>query len=187
MSFTFIMHSTESLRAFVGLLAGKATVQADTVLKHVGLALREPATYLTEFADDLSERGIDELTPDIAANLPQTALVHELEKASLVGEVDWKADAEDIVWNVNNVLEQQGRPQLEGDDLEITDEDEVESCLRYVGSVLRARHLTLIYLLDLDSDSYPLSIVAAADMPRFTQLAHELSVRFEVYDGAVQA
>jgi len=166
----------DSLTAFVQLFTLADGEASQRITTRLALVLRDPAAYQEQFAEELAERDIVAALP--AQELRDVALIDALLSEDLLWEADWQDPAADTAEGLSDILVQQqreGRLRLannrsaSGPDL-----------LDAVQEVLEPLTLALV-LLTLDSDSYPLSVVADAQAEDARRLAQELGFTLTVY------
>lgn len=170
--------SPESLSRFVQLFTLNDAEATQRVSERLALALRDPAAYQEQFAEELEERGIVAALP--VHELRDLALLDALLSEELLWESDWKDPAADLVYGINETLTQQRRDvrlaePASGRAIVIGPEalDIVQDLAEPVGLAL--------VLFTLDSDSYALSVVAEAQAEEARQLARELGFGVTVY------
>ena len=147
------------------------------VSERLKLVLRDPTTYQAQFAEELAERGIEAALPE--QELRDLALIDALLSQDLLWESDWQEKAGEIADGLNEVLMQQKRTPLRPAELLGRREPGPEQ-LDTVQDALEPLGMALV-LLTLDSDSYPLSVVADAQAEQARQLAKELGFGITVY------
>ncbi len=104
------------------------------------------------------------------------ALVDALWSEDLLWEADWQDPATEVAAGLQEIIEQQKRPQKLAVSSTATGPDMLDS----VQDALEPLGLALV-LLTLDSDSYPLSVVADAQAEELRGLARELGFTLTVY------
>jgi len=153
-------------------------VPAARVAERLTLALREPAAYQNQFADELAERGIKAPLPD--QELRDLALLDALLAEDVAWEADWQDTAADMAEGLNEVLTRQGQVmRLRPNVLPKTGAAGPEQ-LDAVQAALEPLGLALV-LFALDSDSFPLGVVAEAEAERLRGSARELGFGLTVY------
>ena len=168
----------DTLSSFVQLFTLTDVDATQRVSERLTLALRDPAAYQTQFAEELEERGIMAAPP--AQELRDLALIDALLSQDLLWESDWQEKAGEIAEGLNEVLMQQKRtPLLRPAALQGRREPGPEQ-LDTVQDALETLGLALV-LFTLDSDSYPLSVVADAQADEARRLAKELRFGVTVY------
>ena len=168
--------NTDSLNQFVQLFTLADTAAAQRITARLALVLTDPAAYQEQFADELAERGMVAALP--AQELRDVALIDALLSEDLLWESDWQDPATDTAEGLNDILTQQGRPErLRLAASRITSGPEL---LDAVQDGLEPLGLALV-LLTLDSDAYPLSLVADAQAEEARNLAKELGFELAVY------
>ena len=143
----------------------------ETLKKEVLLAVDKPSEFVNQFRQPLLERGIEEPIDQ----LPWLALVHGLSHRNLLYELDWKESPEEVVGVALTLLENHGNYQEISSSLNniepFIDED-IEEFLPQLNRKLESFKVQLIWL-DIDSDSYPLTIIPLPDLDAAKQLARE--------------
>ena len=133
------------------------------VIQQVELAIDKPKKYLGDHADRFSERGIN-FADKKAANefdvdeLLLLAMVDELEEHGYVFELDWKCELSDFLWG----LEQIKNYNFIADVIPTVsfDEDEdIEIWGKDLNTALGGK--AYVCYINIDSDSFPLTIVTA--------------------------
>ena len=165
---------TQFVRLFT-LADGAATQRINERLE---LALRDPVAYQAQFSEELEERGIVAELPK--QELRDLALIDALLSEDLAWESDEKDTAPDIAEGLNEILTQQKR----GLSLKLTSlisrREPGPEQLDTVQDALEALGLALV-LFTLDSDSYPLGMVADAQAEDARRWAKELGFGVTVY------
>lgn len=164
------------LTQFIQLFTLADVAATQRLGERLACVLRDPAAYQAQYAEELAER-------DIAAELPaqelrDVALIDALLSEDLLWESDWQDPAADTAEGLNDILAQQKRAgqlrlanarSASGPDLL----DAAQDALEPLGLAL--------VLLALDSDSYPLSVVADEQAEETRRLAQELGFTLTVY------
>ena len=140
--------------------------------------LRAPAAYQKQFAEELEERGIVAALP--AQELRDLALIDALLSEDLLWESDYQEKASEMAEGLNEVLTQQKREQRLRPAALLSRREPGPEQLDTVQNALEALGLALV-LFTMDSDSYPLSVVADAQAEEARQLAQELGFGATVY------
>lgn len=167
----------DSLSAFIRLFTLANQAAAEQIHARLALVLANPDAYENEYAEELLERGIDAGLP--RQELRDVALIDALLSEELLWEADWKEPALEIAEGLNETLVLQQRPALDSIALG-TRAGSGPDALDAVQEALETLGLALV-LFTLDSDSYPLSVVADADAEVARQLAAELGFKLAVY------
>ena len=150
----------------------------ERVRERLALVLHDPGAYQAQFAEELAERGIETALPP--QELRDMALIDALLSEDLAWESDWKDPAADIAEGLNEVLAQQKR----GVRLQLAavarlsqpgpeQLDTVQDALEQLGLAL--------VLFTLDSDSFPLGVVADAQAEDVRNQAQALGFELMVY------
>ncbi|WP_151085678.1 DUF6630 family protein [Hymenobacter baengnokdamensis] len=143
--------------------------------QRLALALRDPAAYQATFAEELAERGMEAALP--AQELRDVALIDALLSEDLLWESDYQDPAADTAEGLNDILERQGRQER----LRVAGRGAGgPEALDALQDALEPLSLALV-LLTLDSDAYPLSVVADAQAEETRRLAKELGFTLTVY------
>ncbi|MBD2766540.1 hypothetical protein IC235_01380 [Hymenobacter sp. BT664] len=167
------------LKEFVQFFTLTDAAATERISERLRLGLRDPAAYQEQFAEELGERGIvAELPPQ---ELRDIALIDALLAEDLAWESDWKDTAADMAEGLNEILSCQNRPHpLRPSALGRGRGEPGPEQLDTVQDALEAQGLALV-LFTLDSDSYPLSIVADEQAENLRQSARELGFGVTVY------
>ena len=167
-----------AISPFVQLFTLNDAVAAQRVTERLALVLRDPAAYQAWYAEELEERGIVAELP--AQELRDLALIDALLSEDLAWESDEQDIAPGIAEGLNEILARQQRGlSLKLASL-ISRREPGPEQLDTVQDALEAVGLALV-LFTLDSDSYPLSVVADAQAEQARQLAKELGFGVTVY------
>lgn len=165
----------DSLSAFVRLFTLGDMAAAGRVEVRLALALRDQAAYQEQYAEELAERGMEggELP---AQEVRDVALIDALLSEDLLWESDYQDPAAETAEGLNDILEQQRRPER----LRLTAAAKGPEALDALQEALEPLGLALV-LLTLDSDAYPLSVVAEVQAEDARRLAQELGFGATVY------
>ena len=145
--------------------------QDASLIAEITLAYQRPLEYLNKFSTELQTRGIS----STVNSLPWLALVDGLFRRGLLHELDWKDDPEEVVGvcsllsgkhhcyeKVNQALSSV-EPLLN---------DDIEEFLPVVNQTLKSADVQLVWL-DIDSDSYPLALLALEKLKEAKILASQ--------------
>lgn len=165
----------DSLTAFIQLFSLADAAATQRIEARLALALRDPAAYQAQYAEELAERGMEggELP---AQELRDVALIDALLSEDLLWESDYQDPTAETAEGLNDILEQQQRPER----LRLTAAGKGPEALDALQEALEPLGLALV-LLTLDSDAYPLSVVAEAQAEDARRLAQELGFGVTVY------
>ncbi|MFD1871735.1 DUF6630 family protein [Hymenobacter bucti] len=165
----------DSLNAFIRFFSLADAAATQRMEARLALALRDPSAYQMQYAEELGERGMDgsELP---AQELRDVALIDALLSEDLLWESDYQDPAAETAEGLNDILEQQQRPER----LRLTAAGKGPEALDALQEALEPLGLALV-LLTLDSDAYPLSVVAEAQAEDARKLAQELGFGVTVY------
>ena len=169
----------DTLSSFVQLFTLTDTDATQRVSERLTLALRDPIAYQEQdlYADELEQRDIVTELP--AQELRDIALIDALLSEGLAWESSMREPSEMLVEGLNEVLTIQKRPEV-NESAFIGRRNTGPEVLDYLQDALEAQGLALV-LFTLDSDSYPLSVVADAQAEQARQLAKELGFGVTVY------
>ena len=169
----------DTLSSFVQLFTLTDTDATQRVSERLTLALRDPIAYREQdlYADELEQRDIVTELP--AQELRDIALIDALLSEGLAWESSMQEPSEMLVEGLNEVLTIQKRAQV-NESAFIGRRNTGPEVLDYLQDALEAQGLALV-LFTLDSDSYPLSVVADAQAEQARQLAKELGFGVTVY------
>lgn len=141
----------------------------DSMLTEVRLAVNSPKDYVNKFSKQLKERGIKKPTD----NLAWIALVESLNSRNLLQELDWKDDAEELIEVTLSLTERQKNyKSIQNTLLKVNAllGDDIEEFLPILNKSLEKEGIQLIWL-DIDSDSYPLTIIDLKNVKKAKELA----------------
>lgn len=165
----------DSLTAFVQLFTLADADATQRVTARLALALRDPAAYQAQYAEELAERGMDGGALP-AQEVRDVALIDALLSEDLLWESDYQDPATETAEGLNDILERQQRPER----LRLASAGKGPEGLDALQEALEPLGLALV-LLTLDSDAYPLSVVAEAQAEAARRLAQELGFGVTVY------
>ena len=168
------MFFNNALADFIRLFTLTDDTPTQRLTERLALVLRDPTAYQAQHAEELAERGIEAALPP--QELRDVALADALWSEDLLWEADWQDPATEVTAGLQEIIEQQKRPQKLAVSSTATGPDMLDS----VQDALEPLGLALV-LLTLDSDSYPLSVVADAQAEELRGLARELGFTLTVY------
>jgi hypothetical protein len=139
-----------------------------SLVQEVREAVEHPRDYVQRYAERLSNRGIDKPM----AALPWIALADGLQARDRLREVDWKDNAEEVAWNLDQLSALKPPRAERWTWLEAPPWDKAipEQSLPAIGKRLRQEGLALV-TLDIDSDSYLLMVLAPERVDEARRLA----------------
>ena len=167
-----------SLITFARIFTLTDAAATERLTERLALVLRDPASYQAQYEEELAERGIEAALPP--QELRDVALIDALLSEELLWEIDWKDDLTEMVPCLNELLTRQQRTE------QLTEPGLARSratgpeALDIMQELLEPVGLALV-LLTLDSDSYPLSVVAEDQAEDARRLAQELGFQLAVY------
>ncbi|MBF9236866.1 hypothetical protein I2I05_05610 [Hymenobacter sp. BT683] len=167
-----------ALNQFVQIFTLEDQAAAQRVSERLALVLSNPENYLGAYEEELAERGILSALPP--QELRDIALIDALLMEDLAWESDWVDTAPAIAEGLNDILARQNRTQTLLPNTLIGRREPGPEQLDTVQDALEKIGLALV-LFTLDSDSYPLGIVAEADVEQVRSLAKELGFELVVY------
>ncbi|RZL13422.1 MAG: hypothetical protein EOO62_08175 [Hymenobacter sp.] len=167
------MHSS-SLAQFIQLFTLTDTAATERLTERLAIALRDPAAYQTQYAEELAERGMEGVLP--VQELRDVALIDALLSEDLLWESDYQDPATETAEGLNDILEHQQRPER----LKVSAASKGPEGLDSLQEALEPLGLALV-LLTLDSDAYPLSLVVETQAEEARRLAQELGFGVTVY------
>jgi hypothetical protein len=168
----------EILTQFIEAFTLTDAAATERVSQRLELVLRDPAAYQTQFTEELSERGIEDILP--AQELRDVSLIDALLSEDLLWESDWQDNATDTAEGLNDILAQQNRPQKLSASALTGNRKAGPEMLDAIQDALEPLGLALV-LFTLDSDSFPLSVVAEEHTEKVRRLAQELGFTLTVY------
>jgi hypothetical protein len=167
-----------SLIQFVQLFTLVNTEATQHVSERLALVLRDPAAYAEQFAEELEERDITVVIPE--QELRDVALIDALLSEDLLWEADVNDPFTDLIYGINETLAAQGRSErlkeLPVTHRPVTGPDALDA----LQDALEPLGLALV-LFRLDSDAYPLSVLANEQAEEARQLAQELNFGLDIY------
>ncbi len=166
------------LSQFIQYFTRANTAAAERVSARLALVLRDPAAYQAQFAQELAERGMAGALP--AQELRDVALLDALLSEDLAWESDEQDAPVELVGALNDILAQQGQgvalPAGALAGRRGTGPEQLDA----VQDALEALDLALV-LFTLDSDVFPLGVVADAQAEAVRRHAQELGFGLVVY------
>jgi hypothetical protein len=164
----------DKLTQFIQLFTLADGYATQRIATRLALVLRDPSAYQTQHAEELAERGIETALP--VQELRDVALIDALLSEDLLWESEYQDPAAETAEGLNDILERQQRPER----LRLTAVGKGPEALDALQEALEPLGLALV-LLTLDSDAYPLSVVAETQAEAARQLAKELGFGVTVY------
>ncbi|TDN37546.1 hypothetical protein E4631_01360 [Hymenobacter sp. UV11] len=168
--------NTTDLSRLIELFTPADTAASQRISERLTLVLRDPAAYQAQYAEELAERSMEGALPP--QEVRDVALIDALLSEDLLWEADAQDPLADTAEGLNDILEQQKRPER----LRLATGRGAggPEQLDALQDALEAQGLALV-LLTLDSDAYPLSVVADAQAEELRGLAQELGFGVTVY------
>ena len=168
-----------ALHQFIQLFTIENQTAIQRVSERLTLVLRDPRAYQEQdlYADELEQRDIVTELP--AQELRDIALIDALLSEGLAWESSMREPSEMLVEGLNEVLTIRKRPEV-NESAFTGRRNTGPEVLDYLQDALEPLGLALV-LFTLDSDSYPLSVVADAQAEEARQLAKELGFGVTVY------
>lgn len=166
--------NTQALPQFIEFFTLTNTAASQRISERLALVLRDPAAYQAYYAEELAERGMEGALPP--QEVRDVALIDALLSEDLLWEADTQDPAAETAEGLNDILEQQQRPER----LRVAAAGKGPEALDALQEALEPLGLALV-LLTLDSDAYPLSVVAEAQAEDARRLAQELGFGVTVY------
>lgn len=168
--------SQDNLTQFIQFFTLADAVATQRMTERLALVLQDPAAYQAQYTQELAERGMEAAL--LAQELRDVALIDALLSEDLLWESDWQDPTTDTAEGLNDILTQQDRPER----LRLANRPPTSGpeLLDMVQDILEPLGLALV-LLTLDSDSYPLSLVAEAHAEDARRLAKKLGFELAVY------
>lgn len=164
-------------------LADRLAFGNKQIVEEVHLALRTPPNYFETFQDRLERRGI----MDAQASLPWFALIDGLIEEELAWEIDWKESPDTIVWAVGKLINRKKSrdaamaalpPLREQDYTDMYTHETLHNIHRKLD-----RYGFALACMDIDSDSYVLTVVPTLDLPRLSALAMQAGYKLNADYG----
>ncbi|MFE1625302.1 DUF6630 family protein [Brevibacillus reuszeri] len=168
--------SSITKRAALLALSEKLSLGSENVVGEVVLALDHPELYVEQWEERLDNRGIEAPIPDLA----WIALVDALDQLGLVWEIDWKQDAQTILFAVGSLLDRRGWLLPAADrrlEQAISHDNYTFDLLGELHKWLRPHGIVMGHL-DINSDSYVLIIVREDECGEIERLAATSGYRF---------
>lgn len=147
---------------------------ADSTLNdELALALDDPAAYLQQFAERLSERGIETVRPDLG----WFALLDGLKARERAAELDWKSSPGDVLFGLKTLvtLPRDGWDGYteECDRRVDLDRDSLVECYLQIADLRTSPHGLSVVVLSSGGDSYVAALLETAQVARALELAGE--------------
>lgn len=168
----------EALTQFIQCFTLTDAGATQRISERLALVLRDVGAYQAQFAEELAERGIEAPLPP--QELRDVALIDALLSEDLLWESEHQDPATETAEGLNDILEQQGRAERLRLPPAAGRSAGGPEALDALQDVLELLGLALV-LLTLDSDSYPLSVVADAQAEQARSLAQDLGFEVVVY------
>ncbi|WP_157780860.1 DUF6630 family protein [Hymenobacter sedentarius] len=172
------MIPSETLSRFVQLFTLNDADATQRVSERLALAIQDPAAYQEQFAEELEERGI--VAPLPAQELRDIALIDALLGEELAWESDWNETSAEIADGINEILTRQKTTRALLPAALLKRGQPGPEQLDAVQDALESLGLALV-LFSLDSDSFPLGVVADAQAETARRLAADLGFQLTVY------
>ena len=166
------------LNQFVQLFTLADAAATERVSERLALVLRDPAAYQEEFAEELAERDIVAGLP--AQELRDVALIDALLSEGLLWEGSMREPTQALAEGINEVLALQRRIAFLDESALARRRNTGPDVLDELQDALEPQGLALV-LFTLDSDSYPLGVVAQAQADDARALASQLGFTLAVY------
>lgn len=166
------------LHQFVQCFTLANAAAAERVSTRLALVLTDPEAYQTEFVEELAERGMAGALP--AQELRDVALLDALLSEDLAWESDEHDTAAELAGALNDILVQQGQGEALAAGALAGRRGTGPEQLDAVQDALEALGLALV-LFTLDSDVFPLGVVAEAQAEDVRVLAPQLGFTLAVY------
>lgn len=166
------------LHQFVQNFTGANAGAAERVSARLALVLADPAAYRAQFAEELAERGMAGALP--AQELRDVALLDALLAEDLAWESDEQDTPAELTEALNDILAQQAPGLALAPGALAGRRGAGPEQLDAVQEALEALGLALV-LFTLDSDVFPLGVVADAQAETVRQQADALGFGLTVY------
>lgn len=166
----------EALTQFIQCFTLADAGATQRIVERLALVLHDAGAYQAQYAEELAERGIEAPLP--SQEVRDVALIDALLSEDLLWESDEQDPISDTAEGLNDILERQSRPQR----LRVAASRSAggPEQLDALQDALEALGLALV-LGTMDSDSYPLSVVAEDQAEETRRLAKELGFELAVY------
>ncbi|MCP1308911.1 DUF6630 family protein [Paenibacillus tyrfis] len=148
------------------------------VLEDVALAIEQPLVYFEKYKDRLDERCINEPIEELA----WIALVDVLLEHQLAFEIDWKETGLYVCDVIDELLDRKKLAPIDWKEFESDHYSEMptDEFLNHIAKKMKEAGVSLAYM-DIDSDSYVLITVPAADLDEIKRLSEEAGVVISDY------
>ena len=170
----------DPISEFVRLFTLTDDAATQRVAERLALVLQDPTAYRTQFTDELDERGITPTSKLPDQELRDIALIDALTIEDLAWENDWKENATEMAEGLNEVLTQQQRGFTLPTNTLPGGRNLGPEALDALQNMLETLGLALV-LFTLDSDSYPLGVVADAQVEEAGNRAQALGFIITIY------
>ncbi|AMJ64661.1 DUF6630 family protein [Hymenobacter sp. PAMC 26628] len=170
--------SPTPLHQFVQCFTGANAAATERATARLALVLADPEAYQIEFAGELAERGMAGALP--AQELRDVALLDALLAENLAWESDEQDTSAELAEALNDILTQQGEGLALPPGALAGRRGSGPEQLDAVQDALEALGLALV-LFTLDSDVFPLGVVADAQAEAVRQQAGALGFGLTVY------
>lgn len=155
-------------------LAGELSDREPPVMEAVTLALDDPTSYLEQH-DETAERLADREDAAADPQLPWLALVDRLLAALRLVEIDWRADPDEVAWQLEQLTAYGALPQPLREEIARVRCAAPHECLLAIAHLVAGADRRLA-VIDIDSDSYVVALLDAALYARTTLVAEALGV-----------
>ncbi|SIS64830.1 DUF6630 family protein [Paracoccus saliphilus] len=161
------------LETFGGMLGGHTAETQQYIQDHLLPAATSPREYLEsrDLLTDMSRAACRNFS------WRQTLLYGYFHDNSYVRVLDWKSSAEDVAWNLNQILKRVA-PEC-GGEVDLVDDDEnvlTEYWLKRARPQLRRLGFHMVFLADI-GDSYILTLTGKANIFRFLEAGRNIGLK----------
>jgi hypothetical protein len=147
-------------------LARQLMATDPSLAEEVRLALVSPDEYVRRFQEPLHRRGIE----DPRSDLPWIALVNGLAARGRLHELDWKEASEDIAWKIDQLLPDRSTRPDRWAWLAQWEDKLPHEVLPAIAARLAEEGFAVL-TIDIDSDSYPLTVLPVGQVAECQRLA----------------
>jgi predicted DNA-binding WGR domain protein len=170
--------ATARRTALLALAKALGGSRAAAVVRDVTLAVDDPARFLATTKHELFEDWDD----DDTAEVPWLALIEALAAAGRLAEADWKEAGRDMLAALGRIGGAPAARALRAADDADLDLRRTDEALALFGKLLGAARLALV-VLDKNSDSFPLMVVSATEVPALVALARAAGTSIKHWTG----